>query len=107
MRQAILADIRTVAGEGDYLVSTHFLDMLFERGLDLVDIADAIREDAPEIIEDYPNDTRGSSCLILCQGASGTWYHVVCGYAPLVTMITVYVPDSLLWSLDYRRGRRP
>lgn len=32
-----------------------------------------------EILEDYPNDPRGPSCLVLGHGSLGYPIHVVCG----------------------------
>lgn len=57
-----------------------------------------------EIIEDYPEDQRGHSCLMLGKATDGRPLHVVC--APkdeYVAVITAYVPDSDQWSEDYRR----
>lgn len=56
-----------------------------------------------EIIEDYPEDVRGPSCLMLGSG-EGRAVHVVC--APkdeYLAVITAYVPDPPQWSPDFRR----
>jgi hypothetical protein len=71
-----LASICTAFEDGEYLVRRHFLVRLAERGILLSDVASAIRDDAPEIIENYPNDTRGPSCLISCRTLDGEIYHV-------------------------------
>ena len=101
----MLSEIRGVFREGSYLVSKHCLDQALDRGIDLTDAAAAIREDSPEIIEDYPNDQRGPSLLILCKGPSEEWYHVQCAYPPAVKMITIYLPDPARWTDDFRRRR--
>jgi len=47
-----------------------------------------------EIIEDYPEDVRGHSCLILGRGMDGRPIHIVC--APkdeCLAVITAYIPD--------------
>ena len=57
-----------------------------------------------EVIEDYPEDLRGHSCLILGFGQSNRPIHIVC--APkneYLAIITAYLPDSLQWSLDFKR----
>ena len=56
-----------------------------------------------ELIEDYPDDPRGHSCLLL--GApDGRTVHVVCSpKADYLAIITAYVPDSSQWSADFRR----
>ena len=55
-----------------------------------------------EVIEDYPDDVRGHSCLIAatCEGRP---IHVVC--APkedYLAIITAYIPDDEQWSMDRR-----
>ena len=57
-----------------------------------------------EIIEDYPEDVRGHSCLMLGAGTDGQPIHVVC--APkdeYLAIITAYIPEESQWSEDYRR----
>jgi Domain of unknown function (DUF4258) len=57
-----------------------------------------------ELIEDYPNDPRGHSCLILGLGEAGRAVHVVCSPKDeYLAIITAYLPDPLQWSDDSRR----
>ncbi len=56
-----------------------------------------------EIIEDYPDDPRGHSCLVLGRSVDGRPLHVVC--APkdeYLAVITAYIPDQAQWSQDFR-----
>jgi hypothetical protein len=56
-----------------------------------------------EIIEDYPEDTRGHSCLMLGLGRGDRAIHVVC--APkdeYLAIITAYLPDPTQWTPDFR-----
>jgi Domain of unknown function (DUF4258) len=56
-----------------------------------------------EVIEDYPEDVRGPSCLMLGSGDARP-IHVVC--APkdeYLAIVTAYVPDPSQWSPDFRR----
>jgi hypothetical protein len=61
-----------------------------------------------EVIEDYPEDPRGHSCLMLGFGDGGRALHVCC--APkeeYLAIITAYVPDEHEWSEDFRvRAKR-
>ena len=63
-----------------------------------------------EIIEDYPDDPRGPSCLVLgCAGARPL--HAVCSVQvdpDELCLITVYDPARRpeLWTDSYRRRRR-
>jgi hypothetical protein len=57
-----------------------------------------------ELLEDYPEDVRGHSCLLLGFARGGRPVHVVC--APkeeYLAIITAYLPDPKQWSPDFRR----
>ena len=59
-----------------------------------------------EIIEDYPNDVRGHSCLIL-GGANLRPLHIVC--APkddYLAIITAYLPSDQEWERGYRKRKK-
>ena len=60
-----------------------------------------------EIIEDYPEDKRGHSCLMFGVSESNRPIHVVC--APkedYLAIITVYVPSLGKWTDDYKTRRK-
>lgn len=57
-----------------------------------------------ELVEDYPEDVRGHSCLVLGRGEIGRPIHVVCSPKDeYLAIITAYVPDPTLWSSDFKR----
>ena len=57
-----------------------------------------------EVIEDYPEDIRGHSCLILGFGQNNRAIHVVCSPKDeYLAIITAYIPDSTQWSSDFTR----
>lgn len=59
-----------------------------------------------EIVEDYPDDARGHSCLILGFGESDRAIHVVC--APkedYLAIITAYLPDPDQWESGFKKRR--
>jgi Domain of unknown function (DUF4258) len=59
-----------------------------------------------EIIEDYPEDARGHSCLMLGTGDSGRAVHVVCApKADYLAIITAYLPEEREWSKDFKTRR--
>jgi len=59
-----------------------------------------------ELIEDYQEDPRGHSCLLLGCGQIGRPIHVVCSpKQDFVAIITAYVPDLGEWSEDFRIRR--
>ena len=62
--------------------------------------------DEGEVIEDYPEDARGHSCLLLGHGAAGQPIHVVCSPKDeFLAIITAYLPDPDQWSEDFRTRR--
>ncbi len=62
--------------------------------------------DRGQIIEDYPDDARGHSALMLGAGAGGRPIHVVCSpQDEYLAVITAYLPDPAEWS-DDRRQRK-
>jgi len=59
-----------------------------------------------EIIEDYPGDKRGHSCLMLGVPNNRRQVHVVC--APkeeYLAIITAYIPSLEKWEADFRTRR--
>jgi hypothetical protein len=59
-----------------------------------------------EVIEDYPDDPRGHSCLLLGFGDEARVIHVLCSpKMDYLAIITAYIPDPLRWSDDYRSRR--
>ena len=58
------------------------------------------------VIEDYPEDVRGHSCLMLGRGDGGRPVHVVCAPKPdYLAIITAYLPSEEQWELDWRMRR--
>ena len=59
-----------------------------------------------ELIEDYPSDPRGHSCLMSGYGEASRAVHVVCSPKDdYLAIITAYLPDPGQWSEDFRRRR--
>ena len=60
------------------------------------------------MVEDYPDDPRGHSCLMIGFGVEGRPIHVVC--APredYLAIITAYIPEIGEWSDDYTKRMKP
>lgn len=56
-----------------------------------------------EVLEDYPEDVRGHSCLILGKGFDNRPIHIVCSPKDeYLALITAYLPDAEEWSDDFR-----
>jgi hypothetical protein len=60
-----------------------------------------------EVIEDYAEDARGHSCLILGRGRGGRPLHVVCApKSDYLAIITAYLPDPAEWEDNFRQRTR-
>jgi len=61
-----------------------------------------------DLLEDYPEDPRGHSCLMLGQAADGRPIHSVLTILPtdVVRFITVYEPTPPKWSNAWTRGEK-
>lgn len=59
-----------------------------------------------DLIEDYPNDPRGHSCLLLGFTSEGNPLHFVCGDLDKerILFITMYRPKPEEW-IDFRKRR--
>ena len=58
-----------------------------------------------EIIEEYPNDERGESCLVF-HLKDNRVIHVVCSAkAEYLAIITAYIPSPDQWSSDFKVRR--
>lgn len=104
MYEARLAGIVAAMGEDELAFSKHAMDEMLHRRITRTDIEDALRGRDAEIIEDYRDDPRGVSCLVVCW-RQGRALHVHISYPPRPKVITVYWPDSQPWKWEtgYRR----
>lgn len=84
--------------------SKHAVDQVIRRRITVREVREAVK--GGEIIEDYPDDKYGPSCLIYGRTSTDRPLHVQCSYPsrPLVKVITVYQPDPERW-IDYRQRR--
>jgi Domain of unknown function (DUF4258) len=85
--------------------SKHALDQSISRDILLREIREVIVNAV--VIEDYPTDKYGPSCL-LC-GVTQAWrtIHIQCSYPsrPILKIITLYEPDRLRWNYDFTKRR--
>ena len=75
------------------------MDQTVIRNIGVAELEQAI-SNRSEVIEDYPEDKYGPSCLILGFTNGGRPLHIQCSYPtrPLVKIVTVYEPDLELWT---------
>jgi len=99
---ALLNSIRDKIARRQYEFSKHAVDQTMVRDISVSELEQAISSQS-EVIEDYPEDKYGPSCLILGFTSAGRPLHVQCSHReqPLIKIITVYEPDPGLW-IDLR-----
>jgi hypothetical protein len=60
------------------------------------------------VIENYPEDVRGHSCLLLGYGHHNRPVHVVCTPKPeYLAVITAYLPTPDKWESDWKARKEP
>jgi hypothetical protein len=100
--KGMLEEIRSKMLGRQYEFSRHTVDQSLIRNISVDEVEEAISGRC-EIIEDYPDDKYGPSCLILGFTKAGRPLHLQCSYSsrPLIKIITLYEPDPDLW-VDFR-----
>ncbi len=95
----MLERLRTLITAGRYRVTLHAEQ---ERDADQVtidEIEQAYSSVSSEIIEDYPDDPRGHSALVLAFTELQQPLHAVWSiHESVAILITIYRPDSKLWT---------
>jgi hypothetical protein len=100
----LIEQLRAKIAQDQFEFSQHATDQSILRQISVQEIREAFA--SGEVIEDYPQDKYGPSCLVLGFTKAGRPLHVQCSYPsrPLVKIITVYEPDPSLW-IEYRTRR--
>jgi len=97
--------IRTKIADGHFEFSKHAVDQSILRAISLGELIEAVETGI--VIEDYPEDKYGPSCLILGHTKAGRPLHIQCTHATrdFIKLITMYEPDDDLW-IDFRTRRQ-
>ncbi len=101
----MIEEIKKKFARNEFEFSKHAADRSILREISVQEIRQAIK--AGEIIEDYPHDKYGPSCLILGFTLADRPLHVQCSYPsrPVIKVITVYEPDPDKW-IEFRVRRK-
>jgi hypothetical protein len=100
----LIEQIRDKIVRHQYEFSEHAVGASIVRHISVQELDEAIA--SGEIIEDYPDDRYGPSCLIFGFTLAYRPLHIQCSYPtrPLVKIITLYEPDPNEW-IDFRIRR--
>ena len=101
----MIDEIRRRIARGDFEFSQHAVGQAIIRHISVQELQEAIA--GGEVIEVYPEDKYGPSCLIFGMTKVGRPIHVQCSdpSRPTVKIVTVYEPDPAIWiELKVRRS---
>jgi hypothetical protein len=98
--------IREKGRAGRYIVSFTHTEKVRLRKIEAEEIEEAIYEGT--IIEPYPDDPRGASCLILGFVSGDRPLQVICGKIEEdeILIITAYEPDPREWEGDWKTRKK-
>lgn len=93
----MIEQIRAKISENAFEFTRHAADQSILRKITISEVREAIQN--AQIIEDYPDDKYGPSCLILGYTLKKRPLHIQCSYPsrPVLKVITLYQPDPALW----------
>ena len=75
-----------------------------DRMISIVEVRNIVENG--EVIEHYPDDVRGQSCLLLGYGEHGRPIHIVCSPKDeYLAIITAYLPYEQDWEDGFRKRR--
>lgn len=100
----MIEEIREKIAQNQFEFSQHAVAQSIVRRISVQELREAIANS--EVIEDYPEDKYGPSCLILGFTLAGRPLHIQCSYPsrPLIKVITLYEPNLQLW-IDFKIRR--
>jgi hypothetical protein len=97
----MIDEIRRKIELGEYEFSKHAVDQMILRDIAVNEVRDVLCD--AQVIEDYPDDKYGPSCLLFGRTQQNRAIHVQCSYParPLLKIVTVYEPDPAEW-IDFK-----
>jgi len=103
---ARIDEIRGKFASARFEFSQHAVDQSILRKVSVEELLEAVA--SAQIIEDYPDDKYGPSCLLYGVTADGRPLHIQCSYPTrrLIKIITLYEPDPARW-IDFSTRRSP
>jgi len=104
-QEALIKKVKELIREKSYRLTLH---AEIERDADqisMIELEEGLLYNHSEIIEDYPEDPRGHSFLILGVMKKEQVIHALCSiHEETLIVITLYRPDPDLW-IDWKKRR--
>lgn len=99
-----ITEIKRLCADETIEISSHIQQRMLQRGVSYKEVKQALMNG--EIIEDYPDDYPYPSCLVLGTTSNGKKLHIVAGIGEeKLWLITVYVPNVILWDETLTKRR--
>ncbi|WP_017314513.1 DUF4258 domain-containing protein [Mastigocladopsis repens] len=101
----LIEEIRRKVASEEFEFSKHAVDQSILRQIRVREIKEAIANG--QVIDDYPKDKYGPSCLICGLTEAERPVHIQCSYPTraLIKIITIYEPDPKQWNDDFTNRR--
>ena len=100
---ALIDEIRKKIEAEQFEFSKHAVDQSIIRRISVQEVRELFGD--AEVIEDYPNDLRGSCCLVAGTIKGGEYIRLVVSYPPRPKVITGYRLNPDEW-IDFRTRRQ-
>ena len=100
----MIRELRGKIAAGQFEFSLHAVDQSIVRRISVQEVREAFKN--CQLVEDYPDDKYGPSCLVHGFTDAGRPLHVQCSYPSrtLVKIVTLYEPDPDQW-VDFQTRR--
>ena len=101
-----IMELRAKAASNFLQYADHAITRMAQRGIATTEVREVLA--AGLVLEDYPNDRYGPSCLIFGNTLGNRPLHIVCSYPqrPLLKIITVYEPDLTEWLPGFTQRKK-
>ena len=101
----LIQRIKELLRDKNYRLTLHAEGERDADRISIVEIEEALMHNDPQMIEDYPDDPRGHSFLLLGFSGEERPIHALCSiHEGTLVIITIYRPDPNLW-VDWKIRR--
>lgn len=99
--QPSIEEIQEKINQNNFELSKHAVDQSILRNIRIAEITEAIAQG--KVIENYPDDKYGASCLIAGFTEANRPLHIQCSHPSrlLIKIITVYQPNPQRWNRNF------
>jgi len=106
MTEPEIAELRAKGAANALQYADHAITRMAQRGIATAEVREVLARG--QVVEEYPNDRYGPSCLIFGNTSGNRPLHIICSYPqrPLLKIITVYEPDLREWLPGFTQRKK-